>query len=483
MAEYEAVIGLEVHVQLKTNTKMFCSCVNAFGAAPNTHVCPVCLGLPGVLPTPNEEAIIKTILTGEMLECHIAPRCKFDRKNYFYPDMPKNYQISQYDEPFCTEGAVTLHLLAYPKDAQTDPKTVTDKKIRLVRIHLEEDVAKSFHYDSSSGIDYNRAGTPLMEIVSEADISSPEEAFAYLTALKQILIYGGVSGADMEKGQLRCDVNVSIRPKGQKEFGTKVELKNLNSISAVRRSLHFEIARQTEEVESGGTVIQQTRRWDDAKAETFLMRTKEKAHDYRYFPDPDLLPLNTEEGLHQEAKSRMPELPAAKKARLVSSFGVSEYQASVLASEVALANYYEKAAANAKNKSTVANFLLNDYLATGADVSTISLPPEYFAELSNLVEDGKINSKQAKEIFAKMVAENKSPAALVTELGVSQITDTGALESLCDQSIAANPRSVADFKAGKQNAINALKGQVMKLSKGKANPQVVGDILLKKLTA
>lgn len=483
MAEYEAVIGLEVHVQLKTNTKMFCSCKNEFGAAPNSHVCPVCLGMPGVLPVPNKEAVIKTILTGEMLECAIAPRCKFDRKNYFYPDMPKNYQISQYDEPLCAGGAVTLNLLAYPKDAQNDPTTIADKKIRLVRIHLEEDVAKSFHHETSSGIDFNRAGTPLMEIVSEADIRSPEEAFAYLTALKQILIYGGVSDADMEKGQLRCDVNVSIRPKGQQEFGTKVEIKNLNSISAVRKSLHYEIVRQIQDVEAGVTIIQQTRRWDDARNETFMMRTKEKAHDYRYFPDPDLLPLNTEEGLYQDAKSRMPELPAAKKARLVADFGVSEYQASVLASEVALANYFEKAAAKAKNKPTVANFLLNDFLATGGSIESITTEPDYFAELANLVEEGKINTKQAKEVFVKMIAENKSPTALVSELGLSQITDTAALEALCDEAIAANPRSVADFKAGKMNAVNALKGQVMKLSKGKANPQAVGDILLKKLQA
>jgi aspartyl-tRNA(Asn)/glutamyl-tRNA(Gln) amidotransferase subunit B len=483
MAEYEAVIGLEVHVQLKTNTKMFCSCVNHFGAAPNTHVCPVCLGLPGVLPTPNKEAVIKTILTGIMLDCDIAPRCKFDRKNYFYPDMPKNYQISQYDQPLCDRGAVTLNLLAYPKDVQNDPKTVADKKIRLVRIHLEEDVAKSTHFETSSSIDFNRAGTPLMEIVSEADIRSPEEAFAYLTALKQILIYGGVSDADMEKGQMRCDVNVSIRPKGQQEFGTKVEIKNMNSISAVRKALHFEIARQIEDVESGTTIIQQTRRWDDGRSETFMMRTKEKAHDYRYFPDPDLLPLNTEEGLLAEAKSRLPELPAAKKARLVKDFALSEYQASVLASEVALANYFEKAAAAAKNKSAVANFLLNDYLATGVDVNAIPLPAEYFSELANLVEDGKISTKQAKDVFAKMVSDGKSPAVLVKELGLSQITDTAELEKLCEQAIAANPRSVADFKAGKTNAVNALKGQVMKLSKGKANPQAVGDILLKKLQA
>ena len=483
-ADYEAVIGLEVHCQLKTNTKMFCGCKNEFGGATNSHTCPVCLGMPGVLPVPNAEAIVKTLLTGEMLGCQIATRCKFDRKNYFYPDMPKNYQISQYDEPLCAGGAVTLDLLAYPKDAQKEPSTVPDKPVRLVRIHLEEDVAKSFHFeDGTSGIDFNRAGTPLMEIVSEADLSSPEEAFAYLSALKQILIYGGVSDADMEKGQMRCDVNISVRPKGQKEFGTKCELKNLNSISGVRRALKYEIARQIDVVTSGGTIEQQTRRWDDDKGETTLMRTKEKAHDYRYFPDPDIQPVRTDEGLYEEAVRRMPELPKAKKVRLVDTYGVSAYQAGVLASDAALANYFEEAAkAKPANGAAIANFLLNDFLATAVDGSSIPhVAPEFFSELAELAGSGQINSKQAKEVFAKMIAENKSPVLLVKELGLSQVSDVGALEAFCDQAIAANPKSVADFKAGKQNAVNALKGQVMKLSKGTANPQVVGEILVRKL--
>jgi aspartyl-tRNA(Asn)/glutamyl-tRNA(Gln) amidotransferase subunit B len=483
--DYEVVIGLEVHVQLKTNTKMFCGCKNEFGGASNSHVCPVCLGLPGVLPVPNEEAIVKTILTGEMLECQIAAQCKFDRKNYFYPDMPKNYQISQYDEPLCLGGAVKLDLLAYPKDAQKDPATVADKPIRLVRIHLEEDVAKSFHFeDGTSGIDFNRAGTPLMEIVSEADLSTPEEAFAYLSALKQILIYGGVSDADMEKGQMRCDVNISIRPRGQKEFGTKCELKNLNSISGVRRALKYEIARQIEVVTNGGTIQQQTRRWDDVAGETTLMRTKEKAHDYRYFPDPDLQPVRTDQGLYQEARRRLPELPSAKKLRLAEQFGVSVYQAGVLASDAALADYFERAAKlNPQHGAAVANLLLNDFLATATGENPLpSLEPHYFGELAELSASGQINSKQAKEVFAQMFLTGKAPAALVKELGLAQVSDTAALEAFCDQAIAANPKSVADFKAGKMNAVNALKGQVMKLSKGTANPQLVGDILVKKLT-
>lgn len=484
-ADYEVVIGLEVHCQLKTNTKMFCGCKNEFGGASNTHVCPVCLGMPGVLPVPNEEGIVKTILTGEMLGCQIATRCKFDRKNYFYPDMPKNYQITQYDEPLCLGGAVTLDLLAYPKDAQKDPATVVDKPIRLVRIHLEEDVAKSFHFDDgTSGIDFNRAGTPLMEIVSEADMSSPEEAFAYLSALKQILVYGGVSDADMEKGQMRCDVNVSIRPRGQKEYGTKCELKNLNSISGVRRALKYEIARQIDVVTNGGKIEQQTRRWDDDKGETTLMRTKEKAHDYRYFPEPDIQAVRTDHGLYDEAIAEMPELPKAKKVRLVREFGVSAYQAGVLASEAALADYFEKAAApKPANGAAVANFLLNDFLATATgDEMLPKVAPEFFAELAELSASGQINSKQAKEVFLKMIADGKSPAALVKELGLAQVSDVGALEAFCDQAIAANPKSVADFKAGKQNAVNALKGQVMKLSKGTANPQLVGEILVRKLS-
>ncbi|MEI9998028.1 MAG: Asp-tRNA(Asn)/Glu-tRNA(Gln) amidotransferase subunit GatB [Verrucomicrobiota bacterium] len=483
-ADYEAVIGLEVHVQLKTNTKMFCGCKNEFGGATNSHVCPVCLGLPGVLPVPNQEAIVKTILTGEMLGCHVATRCKFDRKNYFYPDMPKNYQISQYDEPLCQGGAVTLDLPAYPKDAQKDATTVADKPVRLVRIHLEEDVAKSFHFeDGTSGIDFNRAGTPLMEIVSEADMSTPEEAFAYLSALKQILVYGGVSDADMEKGQMRCDVNVSIRPKGQKEFGTKCELKNLNSISGVRRALKYEIVRQIDVVTSGGTIEQQTRRWDDDKGETTLMRTKEKAHDYRYFPDPDIQPVRTDDGLYDEAAGRMPELPKAKKVRLVGTYNVSAYQAGVLASDAALANYFEEAAkGKPANGAAVANFLLNDFLAIAVDGAVPHVVPEFFAELAELAGSGQINAKQAKDVFGKMIAENKSPVLLVKELGLSQVSDVAALEAFCDQAIAANPKSVADFKAGKQNAVNALKGQVMKLSKGTANPQLVGEILVKKLS-
>src|ERR1044071_3412588 len=355
---YVATIGLEVHVQLKTRSKMFCASPVQFGAEPNAHTCPVCLGLPGALPVMNEEALRMTLLTGLMLGCDIAPVSKFDRKNYFYPDMPKNYQISQYDMPLCTNGSVSLHDLAYPKDAQK--KIVThDKEVHLVRIHLEEDVAKSFHLENSTGIDFNRAGTPLMEVVTQPEINSPEEAFAFLTALKQILIYGGVSDADMEKGQLRCDCNISVRPEEQGELGAKIEIKNMNSISGVRRALAYEVRRQSQALERGERLKQETRGWDDAASETFLMRTKEFAHDYRYFADPDLVPVKTE-ALLEEVRARLPELPKTKRARFVRQYNVSPYDAAVLADDLALANYFEAAAMRAQKPKNVANWILND---------------------------------------------------------------------------------------------------------------------------
>jgi aspartyl-tRNA(Asn)/glutamyl-tRNA(Gln) amidotransferase subunit B len=483
MTEYTATIGLEVHVQLKTRSKMFCSCAVEFGAEPNTNVCPVCLGLPGALPVMNEEALRLTALAGLMLGCEIGPVCKFDRKNYFYPDMPKNYQISQYDVPFCLGGTVPLHDLAYPKDAQKSIGT-KDKKVRLVRIHLEEDVAKSFHMETATGIDFNRAGTPLLEIVGEPDIASPEEAFAYLTVLQQLMMYGGISDADMEKGQLRCDVNVSVRPVGTEKFGTKIELKNLNSISGVRRGLAYEIPRQIEILRGGGTLAQETRRWDDARGETTLMRIKESAHDYRYFPDPDLLPVRTET-LVAEARARQPELPWDKRARFVADFGVSEYDASVLANDLGLAAYFETAAKGAKKPKHVANWILNDLQSSLASASLgigeCPVPPEGLDELVNLIDSGAINSRQGKEVFAEMFASGKNAAAIVEEKGLKQVSDSGAIEALADEVIAANPGPVADYKSGKTSAVNFLKGQLMKLSKGKANPAMAGEILEKKL--
>jgi aspartyl-tRNA(Asn)/glutamyl-tRNA(Gln) amidotransferase subunit B len=483
-SDYIATIGLEVHVQLKTHSKMFCSCAVEYGAETNVHTCPVCLGLPGALPVMNLEALKMTALTGLILKCRIAPICKFDRKNYFYPDMPKNYQISQYDLPLCDGGEVPLSDLAYPKDAQKNIQN-PNKRVRLVRIHLEEDVAKSFHFETTSGIDFNRAGTPLMEIVSQPDISSPEEAFAYLASLKQALIYGGVSDADMEKGQLRCDVNVSVRKKGQTEFGTKIELKNLNSISGVRRSLIFEIDRQIDVLERGQTLRQETRRWDDDLGETTLMRTKESAHDYRYFPDPDLLPVKTEVFM-DEVRSRLPELPWEKRERFVAQYGISPYDAGVLADDLALSSYFESAAKGARKPKTIANYVLNDLLsalsAGGKTISECPIPGEHLKSLANLIEDGKISGKQGKEVFAEMFATGKAPEAIVEEKGIKQESDLGAIEAICNEVIGANPKSVEDYKAGKAAAINFLKGQVMKISKGKANPNLVGEMLVKLLS-
>jgi aspartyl-tRNA(Asn)/glutamyl-tRNA(Gln) amidotransferase subunit B len=480
---YVATIGLEVHVQLKTRSKMFCACAVEFGAAPNTHTCPICLGLPGALPAMNHQALRMTVLTGLMLDCDIAPVCKFDRKNYFYPDMPKNYQISQYDMPLCENGAVPLHDLAYPKDAQKNIET-PDKEVHLVRIHLEEDVAKSFHFETSTSIDFNRAGTPLMEIVTQPEINSPEEAFAFLASLKQILIYGDVSDADMEKGQLRCDCNVSVRPETQSELGAKIEIKNMNSISGVRRALAYEIQRQTAALGHGEKLQQETRGWDDATGETFLMRTKESAHDYRYFPDPDLMPVKTE-GLLPEARAQVPELPKAKRARFVEQYQVTPYDAGVLADDVGLARYFEAAAKASKKAKNVANWVLNDLQSAlssaGKTINDCPIPPEALDELVNLIDSGKISGKQGKEVFGEMFSTGKRAAAIVKDKGIEQVSDTGAIEKLVDEVITANPKPAADFKAGNAASLNFLKGQVMKLSKGKANPQLAGEILEKKL--
>ncbi len=431
---YIATIGLEVHVQLKTRSKMFCASAVEFGAEPNTHTCPICLGLPGALPVMNHEALRMTVLTGLMLGCDIALISKFDRKNYFYPDMPKNYQISQYDMPLCTNGRVPLYDLAYPKDAQKNIVT-PDKEVHLVRIHLEEDVAKSFHFENSTGIDFNRAGTPLMEIVTQPELNSPEEAFAFLTALKQILIYGGVSDVDMEKGQLRCDCNVSVRPESQAELGAKIEIKNLN-------------------------------------------------YDYRYFPDPDLVPVKTEV-LVADVRERVPELPKAKRARFVEEYQVSPYDAGVLANDLELAKYFEAAAKDARKPKNIANWILNDLQnvlsAAGRTISDCPIPPEALDELVNLIDNGKISGKQGKEVFADMFATGRSAAAIVKEKGIEQLSDLSAIEALCDEVIKANPKPVADFRTGNVASLNFLKGQVIKISKGKANPQLVGEILQRKL--
>jgi aspartyl-tRNA(Asn)/glutamyl-tRNA(Gln) amidotransferase subunit B len=452
--DYEAVIGLEIHVQLKTRSKMFCGCATEFGAEPNTRVCPVCLGYPGVLPVMNEDAIRKTILAGLMLGCEITRFSKWDRKNYFYPDMPKNYQISQYDLPLCKGGRLG--------------------KVGITRIHLEEDVAKSFHFETTSGVDFNRAGTPLMEIVSEPDIRSGQEAFDYMTALKEIMINGGVSDCDMEKGQLRCDANVSVRPVGQTELGEKIEIKNMNSISGVKRALEYEIARQTSALQRGEKLQQETRRWDDDAGKTYVMRTKEYAHDYRYFPEPDLMPVVVSDAMLDEIRKLVPELPEARRQRFITQYGLPEYDAGVLVSNAALADFFEKAAG--QNPKAAANWIM-----TVSDITATPIQPAQITELIAAIDAGQISGKQGKDVFAEMLASGKSPSVIIREKGLAQLSDTGAIEAFADQAIAGHPKSVADFKAGNAAALNALVGQVMKLSQGKANPKLVSEILRRKL--
>ncbi len=479
--EYLVTIGLEVHVQLKTRSKMFCGCPVEFGAEPNTHVCPVCLGLPGALPVLNRRAIEMTILTGQMLGCTTPEVSKWDRKNYYYPDMPKNYQISQFDLPLCDGGGVPLYELAYPKDAQ---KSIPNpgKKVGLTRIHLEEDVAKSTHHAKMTTIDFNRAGTPLMEIVSEPEIETPEEAAAYLNSLRQILSYGNVSDADMEKGQMRCDVNVSVRPPGQKEFGTKIELKNMNSVSAVRRALHHEIERQIEEIEDGNQIIQATWRWNDEAGQTEWMRNKEDSHDYRYFPDPDLLPVRTGVML---AAVHVPELPHQKQDRFMKEFGVTAYDGGVLSADLALANYFETAAKGTKGGKKVANWVINNLLSAlkeqELDLSDCPIAPEKLGELVELIEVGQINNNQAKEVFAKLFTDpERKPEEIAKEMGFEP-ADAGEIEGFVDEVIAANSGLVEQIQGGNPKAINALLGQVMKKSQGNADPQMVRKLLEEKL--
>jgi aspartyl-tRNA(Asn)/glutamyl-tRNA(Gln) amidotransferase subunit B len=467
--EYEAVIGLETHVQLKTKSKMWCACPNEFGAPPNTNVCPVCLGLPGSLPVANEEALRLTALAGYLLNCQIASFARFDRKNYFYPDMPKNYQISQYQLPSTLNGYL---------DFEFNGEIC---RVRITRAHLEEDVGKSFHFENTSGVDFNRAGVPLLEIVSEPDITSPDMAYAYLNALKDVLMQGGVSDCDMEKGMVRCDVNVSVRPKGSKTLGAKIEIKNMNSFSGVRRALEYEIERQIEVLKSGGRLIQSTRRWDDVAGITEEMRTKEEAHDYRYFPDPDLVPFAPTEEWLNEVRKRIIELPLAKKQRLMRQYQIPASDAEVFKSDPELCSYFENIAKDAKNPKAVANWILNNLRAkmseSGLMLSSLKFPGSYIIELVNLVDSGKISSKIAQEVFSEMFETGEAPSKIVEKKGLIQLSDTSSIEQFCKQAIEANPGPVADYKAGKTAALNFLKGQVMKLSKGKANPAIVGEIL------
>ncbi len=481
--DYIASIGLEVHVQLKTESKMFCSCPVRYGEPPNSLTCPTCLGLPGALPVLNAGAIERTILTGQLLQCKTPEVVKWDRKNYFYPDMPKNYQISQFDLPLCIGGGVPLYELAYPKDHQKEIVN-PGKTVELTRIHLEEDVAKSTHHSTYTTIDFNRAGTPLMEIVSEPDIDSAEEAVAYLNSLRQILVYSGVSDADMDKGQMRCDVNISVRSSDTEELGVKIELKNLNSVSSVRRSIHYEIGRQIEENEAGNPIIQATWRWNDEIGQTEIMRTKEDAHDYRYFPDPDLLPVQTSEMLAR-VQHDLPELPHEKVARFESDYQITHYDASVLASDRDLASFYETAAEGSSSPKKVANWVINNFLAVlnERDLVLADCPvgAEQVGELVGLIEAGQISNNQAKEVFVALFeAPDQSPAAIAKAKGFEP-ADSSDVEGFIDQAIADNPGPAGEVSEGNDKAANFLTGQVMKLSRGKANPKQVTEMILAKL--
>lgn len=477
--KYEAVIGLEVHVQVRTASKMFCSCANAFGAEPNTHVCPVCMGYPGVLPVPNREAIRATVKAGLLTGCTIAKFSKFDRKNYFYPDMPKNYQISQYDLPFCTAGSMRLSGTGF------SGAPLPDKTVGITRIHLEEDVAKLTHFHHDSGVDYNRAGVPLMEIVGEPDLRSADEAYAYLTKLKEIMRFGEISDCDMEKGQMRCDVNISLRPVGQREFGTKIELKNLNSFRAVHRAIEYEISRQAELLDQGVTLKQETRGWNDDRGESYLMRTKESAHDYRYFPEPDLMPVTFTDAEIEAIRAALPELPEAKRQRFVADYGLTAYDAEVLTGDKELAAYFDEAAKLVKNPKNAANWIISGLLAltgeAGIGVRESKVTPGKLAGLVNAIDSGKISGKIAKDVFPEMFATGKDADAIISEKGLAQVSDGSAIADAVAEVLKNSAKQVAEYKAGNVKILQFFVGQVMKATRGRANPGMVVAELKKQL--
>lgn len=474
--DYEPVIGLEVHVQLNTQTKIFCSCSTKFGSDSNSQTCPVCLGLPGVLPVFNEEVLKKSIMAGLALNSDIAHYSKFDRKNYFYPDLPKAYQISQYDKPICENGYIDI--------ITNDGK----KRIGITRLHMEEDAGKSIHSSDPgknvSYVDLNRTGVPLAEIVSEPDIRSADEAYAYLQKIKSIMKYIDASDVNMEEGSLRCDVNISIRKKGAEKFGEKVEIKNLNSFKAVRSSINYEIDRQVKMLEYGEKIAQETRLWDADKSETYSMRSKEDAHDYRYFPCPDLTPIIINDEYIQKIREQLPELPDAKMKRFSDEYDLPEYDASVLTSVRQLAEYYESVTQNSANPKKASNWIMSELLGKIDDAEKINeyiITPEMLAKLLVLIDNNTISGKIAKTVFAEMLKNGGDPEIIVEEKGLKQVTDSGEIEKIVEEVIAANEQSVTDFKNGKQKALGFLVGQVMKASKGKANPQMVNEILRKKM--
>jgi aspartyl-tRNA(Asn)/glutamyl-tRNA(Gln) amidotransferase subunit B len=476
--KYEAVIGLEVHLQLRTRTKIFCSCSSRFGDPPNSNVCPVCLGLPGALPVLNQEAVTMAIKAALALNCAINPRSRFARKNYFYPDLPKGYQISQFDEPLAENGWVEIEVAE------------SRKRIGVTRVHMEEDAGKSLHEgfpdsDRKSYIDLNRSGVPLIEIVSEPDLRTPDEAFEYLTRLKTLLLYLDVSTCNMEEGSLRCDANVSVRAEGATEFGTKTEVKNLNSFRFLHKALEYEIDRQIEILEGGGTIHQETRLWDSREQRTYGMRSKEFAHDYRYFPEPDLLPLIISEEWKAQVRQSLPELPEARRQRFIREYALPEYDAGQLTLSKSLADYFEEVAKGSGEPKLAANWVLSEllYLVKEAnrEITESPVPAAHLAELLRLIAKATVSGKMAKEILAEMFSTRKPAGALVSEKGLAQISDEGQISKVAREIIAANPRQVEQYRGGKTATLGWFVGQVMKATRGQANPQMVQEMLKKEL--
>ena len=479
LAKYEPVIGLEVHAQLLTQSKIFCGCSTRFGDPPNSNVCPICLGLPGTLPVLNKRAVEMGMRAALALNCTVHEHSRFARKNYFYPDLPKGYQISQYELPLATGGWVEI---------EHDGKT---KRIGITRLHLEEDAGKSLHdgfphSDEKTYVDFNRCGTPLSEIVSEPDMRSPDEAYAYLTTLRQILLYAGVSDCNMEEGSLRCDANVSVRLRGAKEFGTKVEVKNLNSFRYLAKALEFEIERHISILESGGRIAQETRLWNQAAGHTDSMRSKEKAHDYRYFPEPDLLPVHVSDAWRESVRSSLPELPVARRARFVAAFGVTPYDAEVLTDTQSLASYFESVVTAGAPGKAAANWMQTELLRrlndSGKEITASPVAPAALAELVKLVETGKITAAVGKKVFATMFETGRPAAEIVVAEGLGAQVGDDAIEQAAREIIAKNPDNVAKFKSGNEGVFKFFVGQVMKATRGQANPQAVNDIVRKLLS-
>jgi aspartyl-tRNA(Asn)/glutamyl-tRNA(Gln) amidotransferase subunit B len=482
--QYEAVIGLETHCQLKTDTKIFCNCSTEFGTPPNTNVCPICMGMPGVLPVLNQRVLEYAVKAGLALNCQIAPYSKFDRKQYFYPDLPKNYQISQYDLPIAEHGWLEVDV--------EDNGTLVRKRIGITRLHMEEDAGKLVHggSDRLSGsthslVDYNRTGVPLVEIVSEPDMRSGQEAAEYAQELRRILRYLGVSDGNMQEGSLRCDVNISVRPVGQEKFGTKVEIKNMNSFNAIERAINYEIERQIEAIESGERILQETRLWEEGSQRTISMRIKEGSSDYRYFPEPDLGPIEVSAEQLEEWRSQLPELPAKKRERYQSELGLSAYDARVLTDDRAIAEYFEAATAAKANPKLAANWIMGDISAylneKRLSISEIPLQPETLAELVELIESNTISNKIGKDILPELLVNGGSAKKLVESKGLTQISDTGALEAAIDAVIAANPDELAKYRGGKTKLLGFFVGQVMKQTGGRADPKLTNQLLTQKL--